>query len=749
MPHLLIEIARDVIERQMLSVPIELDPNGAPADILAPPLSIRSSLPTPFGTMRVQLIVRTVTLRPITGSAQTMIAMKFDESSIEALSFGASVGLLGGNMSASAALAVRQGIAPDGRPIAQLGVDLSASTVTFQLDAPSRGRLATAIGGALVTPIENAVAAMLTTRFRRVGFQAAGLTLGLTPSVPSEDLLTVEALPGVVWVDPRTLALALSYAPEPPPPPFQPVPFLPGGPTAFGMRLSNDGFQRTVRNPAVRKLARDMLTERRIDDFVHDAFVARGGGGDVTDADRVEGAKRLDGYLATPAGQAELANETPSPVGGGALRKRIRDVPDPFSDFDVEVPELDLWLGEGRVEGRAIARGSVNGFGFTAHLSFRATPALLQGASPSIELHQLEIDPPDIEISLPFWLELAAGILAGAIAGSLAGALVGFLLSAVVSALAEALIPPNLGSKVPPPKGKPLGKLPTGITIQRLDVTPQFLAFTGSWFVFIDDPRPFYPRATLVDTVDRTRVGSPSEGRAAFVCLAALGVVMTAREGTGTSFGYVRQAWRSSVTATLQTDGIPLPVTRFPWRMAVGYLDQRHYPVMPDPAVVLAPGPLPVTATVWLPEPPFLGRTERRSFTIGVRAAGEDSFVFDVPPDAGSVLLELSARIVDAAGVAWELLHYVDVPNETVAFGADFQEFAAQCAKQRREFHVGTVPSLLDQLWNPPNVLVEQVYEAIRTEQPAVTREIDRVFAADGVRGLQLLLAPSLAGQGP
>jgi hypothetical protein len=731
MPHLLIEIARDVLERQMLSLPIEVDASGAPADILAPPLEIQRSLPTPFGTMRVQLIVRTVTLQPVVGSAQAMIAMAFDESSIEALSLGKGAGLLGGDISASAALVVRPGVEPDGQGVVRFGVYLSASIVTFQFDAASQGRLAAAIGGPLVAPVENAIAAMLQTQLRSMGFQNAGLTLDFTPGTPSEDVLTVEALPGVVWVGAQTLALALRYAPEASPPPFQPVPFLPGGPTAFGMRLSNDGFQRTIRNSAVRKLARDMLTERRIDDFVRDAFVAR-----------------LDAYLKTPAGQTELVNETPSPVGAGALRKRIRDVPDPFSDFDVEVPELDLWLGEGKVEGRAVAHGSVNGFGFTAHIRFRATPVLVQGASLTIELHHLEIDRPDIDISLPVWLSFASGILVGVIAGPLAGALVGFLLSAVVSALAEAFIPPDLGSKVPAPKGKPVRKLPTGVSITRLDVTPEFLALTGSWFVFIDDPRPFYPRATLVDTIDRVPVGPPSEGRAEFVCLRVFGNVITAREGTGTVFGYVRQAWRSSVNVRLKTTGIPLPLTRFAWKMAVGYRSPKdHGNWMPDPPVILAPGVLPVTATVWQPEPPFLGHTERRSFTIDVRAVGDDGFSFEVPAEAGCVVLELSARVVDATGVTWEDLHYVDVPNDTVAFGADFQEFAAQCAKQRREFHAGTVPSLLDQLWNPPIVLVEQVHEAIRTEQPAVTREIGKVFASHGVQGLQLLLAPSLAGK--
>lgn len=747
MPHMLIEIARQVLERQMLAMPIEFDPSGAPADILAPPVPIQTSLFRPFGTARVQLIIRTVALQPVAGSAQSIVAMTFDDSSIEVMSLGKSVGLLSGRMSASASIVVRQGLEPDGRANAKFGVDLSASIVTFHFDPESHKRLAAMVGDPEVTSIEAALAAILTTRFRLIGFQFMGLKLGLTPGIPSEDVLTVEGLPSAVWVDAQTLALALRYAPESSPAPFQPIPFLPGGPMAFGMRLSNDGFQRTVRNPAVRKLARDMLTERRIDDFVHDAFVARGGGGKITDADRADGATRLDAYLKTPGGLLELANETPSPVGGGMLRKRIRNVPDPFSDFDVEVPELDLWLGEGRVEGRGVAHGSVNGFSFSADIRFRATPVLVQGAGLSIELHDLEIDRPDIDIDLPIWLKWATAVLVGVIAGPLTGALVGFLLSAVVSALAEAFIPSDLGSKVDPPKGKSLGKLPSGVTIERLDVTPEFLAFTGRWSVSIDDPRPFYPRATIVDTVDRKPSGSPSEGSAEFMCLRIFGNVINAGQVTGTRFTYVRQAWTSTARVTLQTTAIPLPLTRFPWKIAIGYRTKEQYPAMPDPPMILVPGAMPVTATVWNPEPPFLGVTERRSFTLNVSKVGDDGFAIDVPADALCITLELSTHVIDALGTSWEDLHYVDVPNETVSFGADFKEFAAQCRKTRREIHIQGVPSLLDELWNPPNILVERVREAIRTEQPAVSQEIGEAFASHGFEGLQVLLAPSLAGK--
>ena len=57
-----------------------------------------------------------------------------------------------------------------------------------------------------MTSIETALAAILTTRFRLVGFQSMGLTLGLSPGIPSEDALTVEGLPSAAWVDAQTLA---------------------------------------------------------------------------------------------------------------------------------------------------------------------------------------------------------------------------------------------------------------------------------------------------------------------------------------------------------------------------------------------------------------------------------------------------------------------------------------------------------------------------------------------------------------
>ena len=291
--------------------------------------------------------------------------------------------------------------------------------------------------------------------------------MDLTPGVPSEQLLTAEALPSVDGSTPFARpVVALRRGAHASAVPSNAV-FPAGRPAAFGLRLSSDGFQRAVRNPAIRRLARDRLSSRLIDRFVRDAYVKRGGTGPITKQDREDGKNLRCAFLDTPQGLLDLANETPAPVGSGSFAIASRRCPT-LSDFDIEVPELDLWLGNDRIEGRARVTGEVNGFGFTAHLRFRGRPVLVQQPL-SIEIQNVEIDDPDIEIELPAWLEWAFGALVGVFAGPIAGMIAGFLFSSIIASLVEAFIPSDLGSKLPPlpgqratpPRGSPLPRRPS------------------------------------------------------------------------------------------------------------------------------------------------------------------------------------------------------------------------------------------------------------------------------------------------
>src|SRR5262245_23087367 len=133
MPHLIIEVARRAVERRLLGIPIEFDQDGKPADILAPPAPIRHTTLTPFGTVRIQLIVGSVSLGAVAGSAQSMLTLGFDEGSIEALSLGQAAGLLAGQVSIRFSLITRSATAAANKQIAELCADFTLTNVGFAL----------------------------------------------------------------------------------------------------------------------------------------------------------------------------------------------------------------------------------------------------------------------------------------------------------------------------------------------------------------------------------------------------------------------------------------------------------------------------------------------------------------------------------------------------------------------------------------------------------------------------------------
>lgn len=742
MPHLNLEIGRRSLEQQLRAAPIEKDSAGNVTDILAPPVPFRFTSQTPTA-IRVQLIVESIELQAVLGSSQCIMHLQFDQGSVEQLGSGKAESLLGGGITIPFFLRFIQSTGAKGTPVAQLVADFTGTVAGFAFDVASKARLIATLGAGEQF-VEQAAAALLTAKFTSIGAQPTNLTLDLTPGVPSESLLTIETLPTVAWVNADSLALSLAYAPETSPPPFQPVPFL-HTLFGFGFRLSNDGFQRTVRNPAVRKAARDNLSNRLLDGFVQQAYAARGGKDGPTDQDRADGQQRLEDYLKTPQGLTDIANETPAPTGNGRMLKHITKVPDPFSDFDVEIPEVDFWLGTNRVEGHARATGKVNGIGFTANVSFRATPVLVTDPRFAIEMHDVQIDDPDIDISLPVWLEVAAGVLTAVFAGPVFGALVAFLLSSVVSSIAEAFMPSDLAGGIAPQGVKPSAGLPPGVKFDTLSAVPEYLELMGEWFPYYDDPRPFWPRVFLTTTVSSKQVGFPHPGVAYFTCLSGLGVVMDADPQTGTAFSYLEHRLTSTVTARLDSSAVPLPLTLFPWSIQVGYRspEQYHLPVMSTTARPLVAGPMTFTCDVWRPEPPLRGTIETQTFTIDVQQNG-DTWTLDVPADSHAIVVAFATHAVDATGMNWNLATIVDVPNETVTFGADFDDFTKHCARQRRNFLRFKVPSLLDQVWNPPDVYSQVFQEAIRTEQPAVTQSMQALIGRVGNEAFNLILAPSL-----
>jgi hypothetical protein len=83
MPHLIVEASRGSLERVLLKIPVDLDGSGKPLDILAPPKAIKRTIPTPVSTVRIQIVVQSVQLQAVPGSAQSILRLSFDEGSVE------------------------------------------------------------------------------------------------------------------------------------------------------------------------------------------------------------------------------------------------------------------------------------------------------------------------------------------------------------------------------------------------------------------------------------------------------------------------------------------------------------------------------------------------------------------------------------------------------------------------------------------------------------------------------------------
>jgi hypothetical protein len=132
------------------------------------------------------------------------------------------------------------------------------------------------------------------------------------------------------------------------------------------------------------------------------------------------------------------------------------------------------------------------------------------------------------------------------------------------------------------------------------------------------------------------------------------------------------------------------------------------------------------------------------TFTIEVAQTAEDTFTLSIPL-LGCILIVLETKSVDAAGTAWDTSVQIDVVNETVLFGFDFDDFTKKCASHRRDFARYKTPSIFDKVWVPQDVYQHFVQEAIRTEQPGITFAINALIEAGGEKALQLILAPSLS----
>lgn len=735
--HVVLQVSRKVLDRLMRATPLEVDPSGQPLEILDPPFTLRRSLPTPLGPADAHLIVRSSTLNLHAGTDRATLGLHFDSSSVELLGLGKSVSMFVGRIDVTVGVSFRQRTLdpPESALLAELGVDFASAKVKPVPDADSASRLERLVGAASAQALLDLLGTALAGVFHERGFAPTGLTYRLTPGANSEDMRTLSAMPESVFLDAETLSVTGRFAPQQDALPVTPLLDQAAfNPVAY--QLSAEGFRRTVRNRAVRRLARDSVSERRLGELrkTHDEATA---------------ATKLAEYLATPEGIKEVSDETPAPVGSGQVRHRVK-APDPFADFDVGVDHVDFWLEDGRIRGEVRAGGKVAlGFGFRADVGFSAVPAISGG---TLQLDDFKIDEPDVSIDLPWAFELGVGAaavyaLAQVIATPLVGVTVPFLLAAIVSAIVEAVAAEKLSELEAGAEEEDITDLPPGVHMTAMEVTAKALTMRGYWAVTIEDPRPFVEWVRLEIAVERNQVGPTTSGEASLVCRPVLGLVAASEAPDARRFEYEHRWFSSKVTVTRTAENVPLPLTYRPWTLWVRYASPAAY----QPAPKTQPAPLPLKAgalsvltSVWRPEPPFVGKIEEHTFTIDV-SGGDDRYELEVPSDAANVTLTFSTSVVDASGREHVLLGSVDVHNETVSFGDDFTTFKEGCDDTRRELRVGAEPSLIDPIWNPPELALARLHHAIRTGEPAIGAQLARVVEAGGAQALEALLAPAKA----
>ncbi|MDQ3885781.1 MAG: hypothetical protein M3308_01885, partial [Actinomycetota bacterium] len=412
--------------------------------------------------------------------------------------------------------------------------------------------------------------------------------------------------------------------------------------------------------------------------------------------------------------------------------------------FDTETYHIDIRLADGHLTGESKVRGVVNGFGFDATSTFTARPVIQNNR---VQLADVHINDPSVDIDLPWYLEWATGILVGVLGGPVLGVLSVVLLNILADALGQGLIPQEeLDKKRDQLKaaGQNL-PVPANLYFGKVTVTPTRLDADGSWFVRIDDPAQFVQGLRINAGQKREKANIFLEQPHEFwvSCMAILGTVVISPPGEGSRFEYSHDGWSTVLTLTPQPINLPLPLTYHQWTIHVGYREPTHYrlPNLGLTPYPLAAGPLTVTSDVWLPQPVFNGTVVNR--TVALVVSGDSSaWRLAIPPDAANMLIQVEVTAVDALGQQWQAETVVDVANETVKFDADFEAFQKYCAGKRKTLVFGREPEAIDPLWNPPDAFFDRIQHAARTNDPYLLANVADTVQEHGLAQLVALLNP-------
>lgn len=698
---LIIQIAREAIRREVLNTPLAFGPGGEVLDTLVPPFAFEESLPHTGIGGRFHLIVRKLDALAAPRTANLVIELEFSDGSI--MLPHSTVRMMAGSYRLVVPLLFTQPTFLNRH--SELAVNFPAAKGTMQLNPDSQSSLEAQLGSTGASLAVAGMRAAILGYFHSQGVRTVGLRFRIIPYFDSDTMMTLTAVPQILWIDRETLAIfgrhrRAAPAGNPfsktqsdlPPPPFS---NFPGWSPVVAM-LSPESFHRMIACPAVAAAARDHVAGAERKRLIAEEGARINNQGEPTEEQLAAAEQRLSLYLNSTEGMARIQSKTPQPCGQGAIDQRI-PMPDPFAATTAYITHLSMTLGNGRIDITARAHAEV--------FCGRVDVTLPMWIEPRVNqpLQQVDAGPvfrgrPRTNVDVDLICEVIVGTLLSFLVGPFVGSIVTIVGVAIGEGVAESLLRSKLVKQdMPTPDAG--GALPPFVRWERVEINPSALVLIGDWPGQIRDPRSFEPRISIVTgSTSRPSSSTPTEaGRFTVDC----------PQGSGT-FTFRRHAWDTTIRLSISGQDVPQPLTFGNWTVV---LNGRSF--------VLQPGEFTMSGNVIVLEPPSRQKLEPRpEIVLGVDGSNDSGWVLAFRGEDAVQSLEVSTVVTDGSGRRWyPRTGRMYVHGQTLDLPADYHRFAGNCREAYIEIGsryelVRDVPHW-EQVLNFDRVVYSRIREAV------------------------------------
>lgn len=667
---LIIEVALNAIERELLNTPIATGPSGPPNDTLVPPFWFIRNIPLTGYTGILSLKVTKLNLQSHPRSSIFTLNLSFEEASLEAP--GISISMLAGHGYVTAPLYFTKPTSKNGLtlPISNLVMDFTHANSTLRLNQESSDRLNNEVGLDLAEDILNALSTALTGLFKLQGMVDLNFSFSVDTSQNSTDMMILTAAPQVRWIDKETLAIfgyhrqgantgnaSWKNDSDLQPAPYPSFPWYP-----IAVLVSTSSFQLLVACPAIRGAARDHVSGRYRNAWIDEERALNNNQGDATDAEIASADSRLTQYLNSPLGQVEINGAVPGPCGYGQIDQRIK-LPNPFPDTTGFIHWLSMELDNGKVIVNAKAHAQVFCGSVSVEVPMSFKPFI--GHNNTIQPGPITKGKPNSNVQTDVICKVAIATLSTFLVGPFIGSIFTILAVAVAERLAEGLVNSKiLKQNLPSPGSESdMPALPTAIRLREINIGTSGLTILGVWEGMVIDPHKFNPSVRLYWKSSHTRSSS---------VLTIPGSFEANCGGEPSTFRFTSFAWDTTIVYNIEAIDVPHPIHYEGWWLWHDGIVHR-----------LVSGTLKFPGRVIIPKPPNKETIQSRD-EIVVRVVGSDDQGFSLifRAEDVNVPFQVTARVVDGSGRLWLLgTNQQKTQGLTFKIDKEYSKFAEDCAR--------------------------------------------------------------------